>query len=363
MNSKRLHNIDVLRAIAALLVVWQHSFENFIGAPDTALIETSLSGIILSTDFGRIGVVCFFLISGFVIPFSFSHGPKALRFFSIRRFFRLYPVYWVSVLGAALATLLLTNKPFESGTIIANLSMLQTLFGEPHIQGLYWTLQAELAFYVLCGLVLATGIPNRPITYLFASLISLGVFMIVSLLNFKFRLFANLANEVLIIPYALAIMFCGTLLRTILDPTESYGTKKLLLIGPLAVFGLPLMIFLLHIIGIDLVDSPVRFSSSHFIGLGIFIVGYIWIKTNNSFLLWLGTISYSIYLFHPVAIKLVQVIRRNFQTADITSDYVGFYIGVVFLLSIFIASIIYLLVEKPSMNLGYKLSTPDSKKL
>ena len=56
-----------------------------------------------SIDVGRLGVIIFFAISGFVICRSFG-GPRegAGKRFVIRRLCRLYPAYWVSMLGGIL---------------------------------------------------------------------------------------------------------------------------------------------------------------------------------------------------------------------------------------------------------------------
>lgn len=56
-------------------------------------------------DLGRIGVVVFFAISGFIIPTSLNHRSlHPVRKFLISRLFRLYPLYWISIiLGIAVA--------------------------------------------------------------------------------------------------------------------------------------------------------------------------------------------------------------------------------------------------------------------
>ncbi|WP_368678908.1 acyltransferase family protein [Dickeya zeae] len=62
----RLHHIDAMRAIAALCVVIMHFCTRL---PDN-IVSSSFIGDVLTLDFGRIGVVLFFAISGFVIPGS-----------------------------------------------------------------------------------------------------------------------------------------------------------------------------------------------------------------------------------------------------------------------------------------------------
>ena len=95
--SARLAYIDSARAIAASLVVWAHSAEVFakLGPEISNRWMDEVAGRL---DVGRMGVVVFFAISGFVIPSSL--GPReagATRRFLVRRVFRLFPAYWLSI--------------------------------------------------------------------------------------------------------------------------------------------------------------------------------------------------------------------------------------------------------------------------
>lgn len=115
MVRRRLENIDGLRAIAALSVLVQHMFGDMLrhsGVESTPLYPYT-SAWVHHFDLGRFGVVLFFLISGFVVPFSIK-GNKPLRRFAISRFFRLYPALWL-----ALGTL-----RFFSGIVVPHLTPL-----------------------------------------------------------------------------------------------------------------------------------------------------------------------------------------------------------------------------------------------
>ena len=92
--ANRFAALDALRGIAALLVVWQHTSEYFINQPGMPPDGSGMLELFKAIDPGRIGVICFFLISGFIIPSSLrSNGNAPLTEFSIKRFFRLYPAY------------------------------------------------------------------------------------------------------------------------------------------------------------------------------------------------------------------------------------------------------------------------------
>src|SRR4051794_11550923 len=90
----RFAHVDALRAIAALLVVWTHAAEIFGRVPGGSWLWT----VARDYDFGRIGVVAFFGVSGFLVPRTIDPAqPQAARNFIVRRFFRLYPAFWLSV--------------------------------------------------------------------------------------------------------------------------------------------------------------------------------------------------------------------------------------------------------------------------
>src|SRR3954465_10022133 len=88
----RLQFLGAPRGIAAFAVILQHA-----GQP----LSTGYSAFAFSMfDLGNFGVMLFFLCSGFIIPISLER-QGSLRRFWIRRFFRLFPLYWFCI-GVAL---------------------------------------------------------------------------------------------------------------------------------------------------------------------------------------------------------------------------------------------------------------------
>jgi peptidoglycan/LPS O-acetylase OafA/YrhL len=113
-----------------------------------------------AASYGWMGVYLFFLVSGFVICMSsWNRTPGQ---FITSRFVRLYPAYWVGVL---LTSIVLYAAPGTSrlrpSIILTNLTMVQHGVGVENVDGVYWTLWAELRFYILFTLVIALGVTYR----------------------------------------------------------------------------------------------------------------------------------------------------------------------------------------------------------
>ncbi len=135
-KERRLYELDALRGIAALAVCLFHF--DFLKC-------------------GVTGVDLFFMISGFVIFMSITNA-KSLKEFWIARVARLYPVYWLSLLIAALVctACILTLFPLKFSFVISNLLMLQPLFKANYFVGVSWTLYVEMLFYLFVSILWLT---------------------------------------------------------------------------------------------------------------------------------------------------------------------------------------------------------------
>jgi peptidoglycan/LPS O-acetylase OafA/YrhL len=371
---QRFGYIDAQRGLAALLVIWLHATDAFkqLPAPPVGEILYAFSAAI---DTGRVGVILFFAISGFVIPSSLravsnQTKPDALRVFLIRRAFRLYPAYWVSVVTAALLGLFLMT-PFSAQTVLLNLTMIQSIFGAPDVLGLYWTLRLELIFYIGCMLLFTLGVLQQP-RWLVVGLFSGPIIFIVlprcvHLLNPNWLNptsagpFLNYLTE-----YALfiSIMFWGALFRCWHDRDQADGTppfspavRVIFILFPLGVCALPIInwIFYAHLPS-ALASKLSVFMPPVSVGLGLFILLSTKIQVNSRFTTWLGEISYSMYLFHPIVFYTLFALVRDNRLPWLVNVHLGVYLLLSVFGSIALSTMVYYIVEKPMMKLGRKLS-------
>ena len=76
---------------------------------------------------------------------------------------RVFPAYWTA-LALTSALLLLVwpeGKRISPGEVAVNVTLLQEPLGVRHVDGVYWTLWAELRFYLLVAVLVAVGVTRR----------------------------------------------------------------------------------------------------------------------------------------------------------------------------------------------------------
>jgi peptidoglycan/LPS O-acetylase OafA/YrhL len=157
----RLAWLDALRGFAALCVVFDHG--------STLMLEPVRDFLYRWLDLGQYGVFVFFLISGYIIPASLER-KGSVRGFWTSRLFRLYPMYAVALVIAAVAyetgygTLRgAEHHPLQS--VFAWLLMLPNLLTGPNVPNVTWTLSYEMVFYLLLVALFSWGVHRRSGTY------------------------------------------------------------------------------------------------------------------------------------------------------------------------------------------------------
>lgn len=105
-------------------------------------------------NFCSVFIELFFLISAFAVTLSLERTPS-LKKFALNRFTRIYPIFWVcatfTFLVMIVFKLLKTNESIYDLSLsqyLVNLTMFQSFFGINDLDGQYWTLIVELSFYV-----------------------------------------------------------------------------------------------------------------------------------------------------------------------------------------------------------------------
>lgn len=304
---KRLDYLDALRGMAALLVVLQHVLERT--SPDTWLVQ--------HCNIGILGVLLFFMISGFIVPSSIK-GDRPVQRFAISRAARLLPALWVSV---AIMVML------DGGTvpqIAANMVMLAGPLGYQPFSGIYWTLTYELGFYVLCVVLYLAGALQNPrvVGSLLLCCVGLTLATVQNILFPAYMLLGLLLRLDLVLgdPRARAWTRPCAALLVVLGATYGWLVRS----GNPVSDGWPRMVAM--VLAVPLFWAIIR-----------------WRPAPARFLVYLGTISYSVYLFHDPVFRLVEALRPAHD---------GIFALLVLPGSIAAGALAYRLVELPFINLG-----------
>jgi peptidoglycan/LPS O-acetylase OafA/YrhL len=323
---RRLLELDALRGIASMSVVCFHF----------GMKHQVESHQIF--NFGVTGVELFFIISGFVILMTLEK-TKNWKDFMISRVSRLYPAYWVCVTITAILHLIdgkLSPELARSNLLIEypiNLTMLQRWTKIPDLDGTYWTLSLELIFYVFMLVVFSLRqLKNIEVIG--------GVGLITAVL-FKGLNLPGVVEKALPIFGFYPLFYAGILLYKIKFDRITFPRYVLVLICMIIQY-----IFHLKI-------QPYAISNEQY-GLMLTIYTTLfflfvndWLKfIVNKVTIFLGEISYSLYLVHSF-LSVNIIIPGLMKYAHINFWLASF--GVALPISMIIAVLINRKIEKPVM--------------
>ncbi|TXH20408.1 MAG: acyltransferase [Chitinophagaceae bacterium] len=342
------HTFDALRFFAFLLVFFHH-------AP-----KSGISYIDFFLKSGGIGVIFFFVLSGFLISYILLHEKEnqktvSLRNFFLRRILRIWPLFYVMIAFAYLSPYILNalNLSFENEGYKPNL-LISILFGENYKMMMtntfpngaplrvMWSLCIEEHFYILWG-VLIYFFPLRKIPLL--------IFSSIIIANIVRLIYTYCGIGHIDVLSNLDYFAFGAIPAYILIQKQTYIAyvsripkwfKYLVLIFTVAV------VFFLPNINLGLFEYFSPFILSLLFSTTIlFTLGNNSIHINDN--LWfskLGVYTYGLYLYHTIVILLlIQVFKYI--------SYSNWYILVIssLFVTITISAASYQLFEKQFLKL------------
>lgn len=340
----RLAFVDTLRGIAVLSVIIQHVLEHVVLTGQTGPYEGFLHGLIgYYFNFGRFGVVLFFFVSGFVVPYSFPDSSTPVRDFAVSRFFRLYPMYWLSIVLAVAILPVTEAKVFPAWQLGVNLTMFQNLVGVPNMVIAHWTLAIELIFYIGCAVLFVLGLLRRS-KAVFAIVVVLSVGGIVLPILFEQRIVSRLLEVVLNID----AMLIGKVIRDTVMERRLRWWHVAICLGLYCAFAA--MIFH-RLYGAVYQDFFFSYSiASAYIAAGFVFLAFASFgdRLAAQALSFIGTISYSVYLMQ---VYVLSIALHYFGAGATLLHWLLFAVGVVGT-TILLSWGTYALVEKPAIGFG-----------
>jgi peptidoglycan/LPS O-acetylase OafA/YrhL len=347
--------LDGLRAIAVLAVIYTHYLPK--------------EYWFFNIYWGSIGVKLFFVLSGFLITSILLESQKgiaggkqtksfALRQFYIRRFLRLMPLYYI-----VLFITVIINIPLARESFIWHLAYLSNVYFS--ITGdwagplsHFWSLCVEGQFYLVWPLVILF-LPKRWL---------LPVIISTILIAPLYRFFGQLAglNQMAIwvlVPGCLDTLALGSLLAYI-NSEKEHVEKKILKPSALISISIWMIFLFLNQLGIQfgILDA------SKDLFLGLFLVwlidqasigfkGIIGKFLELKVLIFIGKISYAIYLLHNF---IPHVLIRLFSNLNLSVKPSLLWL-LSFAITISLATLSWHLIEQPIAKLKkqfqYKISS------
>lgn len=396
MRNGRLEFLDTLRGLAALVVALQHLSE--------VLWPSVLEWSHIWWRPGEWGVLVFFVCSGFIIPASMERRPD-LRQFWIGRAFRLFPLYLTVLLLALVAYATPWAAPGAGYRVISdsllNTTMLQVFSTRPLVIGASWTLGYEMVFYLLMTVLFIVGWNRHSAGIsmgLYTGALVLGGFLVpfyliqsqirawpavvlglvaaaclivlprvagtlrrsvsVTILVLILMLMLNRPHDLWFSLLLLASMFLGTTLYRY-DAGTISGRTAGLTYG----FAIVSVIVVEYCYQVGVAEPITGAVPRWWTEAGTFVSAYLvfgalFLLRRHSFpkvLVYLGTISYSVYLMHALVLILP---RPDLPRPAAFAVMLGATMGA--------AVLTYHFIEKPGQQLGrkvmqrYRGATPGS---
>jgi peptidoglycan/LPS O-acetylase OafA/YrhL len=342
----RLIQLDVLRAIACGLVIISHSPS----VPGNALMQALARG-------GWVGVDLFFVLSGFLVTSLLfneysENGYVRPGRFAIRRALKIYPTFYVFLLVTTLCIAVLANdlSNISMARICAEVFFVQNYFDSTW--GHTWSLAVEEHFYIAVILLVwicsrfGSGNPFRhwPLLVFAVCLVTLGLRII-------------FAQKLTTVPQATHLRCDAMAMGILLAHFWSFRQHSFVEFSNryrviLLCVGLLLLLppFLLH--WRDYSWIRVFGLTFNYLGSGAILLAVIPMDLSRSgwfarSLAWVGTFSYSIYVWHAVVATWINP-RLQPHLAGI-SLHLPWIVSI--LLSVVLGVVVAHLVEVPMLKL------------
>jgi len=340
---QRFRYIDGLRGIAILMVILHHAHPYFAHISNYYLPQ-AFENIVQNGDKG---VTLFFVLSAFTLCMSLDKKQKTeyqpVRNYFIRRFFRIVPLYYIAVL----AFMFIKYAPVNKSSLIANLLLihgLNPLWMNSIVPG-GWSVGIEVLFYLFFPFLFlklhsATVAVNL-------TLVSMIVAKLITGLMFRHNAVENDATWGVFIYEniisQLPVFLTGICLYRL---SVASGQKTII---PHTYLFIALLI-IVHLLGGNI--FKVHYLFAIVFALAAFGLSFFPAKIIvNGFTVWIGRLSYSLYLMHLLVANLLVKYSITSFTDNATTDILIRF-GLILSVSIAISILTYHFIELPFQRLG-----------
>jgi peptidoglycan/LPS O-acetylase OafA/YrhL len=352
--SNRLAFLDALRGLAAVYVVIFH----VMAMPSPALATGPVMGAILAM--GGTGVALFFVISAFSLAYTMPRhaaAPRPLLSFYLHRLFRIAPLFLVLLAFSIWRDGRGSHPGHSAPEILANVTFTFNLFRgwEAGIVWASWAIGVEMLFYAVFPL-LFNLIDTLKRAWLVAALGTAATVLAVTGLGGSSGLAAvgdyGLLRHLPVFLYGILAYHAFKALHAMQPSKARRCGMGLLVIGGTVLIGLTL--------------ASARAALSPAIGWGLFGATYAVLLLGMSLFplsavvnratTYLGQVSYSLYLAHPIVIALLIPVFRRIQASVPQPDLAYLACAALTLgIAIPLAQLGYRFIEVPGIRAGHRL--------
>ncbi len=355
--------LNALRFFAAFLVVIMHIHNNMgiSGLPRLPRWPFLFKGLT--------AVSFFFELSGFLITYlllkEYSDTKTVhIRSFYLRRIFRIWPLYFIVVIGGLLFYWKLVpflHLPFENnyslplavvlyGFFLANL--MNSFFHVGGMLHITWSIAVEEQFYLFWAPLFKKYHHRLPMLIATVILLSLSLSIMNTINPFQYSegmqaFIGTLQFHYMGFGAAFAWLLYNRRGQLLKHPLF---TSKFLQVCLGASFAAYLLFYMKSPPGDILSPVPLGLIFGWLI-ITVSTSAHTWINIEHAVLNYLGKISYGIYMFHVPVIYGVSFIFRRY--AYLTAGFLFFplFYTIVFAITIAIASLSYFQIERPVLNI------------
>jgi peptidoglycan/LPS O-acetylase OafA/YrhL len=359
---QRVDFANTLRGLAAVSVLISHYCGVFWYSPDVVagLIKSGpiqVDGVpfyvqwlqIPNFNWGAFGVALFFLVSGFVI--SASLGKMTAGAFLKNRIFRILPTYAAGFLICLVAIRYNVEQnggswPFSTKTVLIHfIPGLRDIFGTTGIDGIVWTLEIEVKFYLVCALMAPLFATRSP--WVFAAPVILATAV---LLSAKYWMpgFDILLGRMMFSAQFIVFMFAGSAFYY--GYSGALPERQATLLAALLV---ALFVFTWYVYPLGI---PFFSSINYVVAFFMFWIAYTFpnMIPKNKVTDFFADISYPLYVVHGVAGYTLLAVLRDMGVSSSLA------LTITTGAAISIAYAIHIFVEVPTRYWGREPKLPEA---
>jgi len=363
-EAARIEFANTLRGVAAMSVIFAHLGNTFWHWPQLVEWLTGIAAVaatpsvlshIVPSFLGSWGVSLFFVISGFVIPYSLER--YSVKGFIVGRLWRIWPTCWVGLSITVAAVVI--GVYFMGGAVPFTFRDAVTHFFPPfaaladskQIDSVMWTLEIEMVFYIVCALAAQRLRDGHWTLWLYPiSVLALwfGVDQVVAHAQADYPVLVRRLTYFDLDPPYIAFMFCGVALNLYQRGKLSLPATAVAVVAWWGLFALT------QAYGHAAVKSSALLFAT---GLALFIacmMGQRWFR-RSAVTRFFSDISYPIYIIHGVAgYVILNALMRFGWNSDLASvSTICFMVG--------LAWVVHRFVEAPTHQIGQRYARKFSE--